>query len=83
MLKELELEEIRSFCQCPARYQIGDLLGVGLASFFAFDGLRRISEPEEQVWAIASIGLASWMGWIHGKRFYYGSKLGSRWSEQA
>jgi len=79
MLKQLEIEEIRSFCQCPAKYHMGDLLGVGLAAFFAFDGLRRIGQPGETLWAITSISLASWMAWIHGRRFYYGSQLGSRW----
>ena len=45
MLKKLELEEIRSYCQCPAKYHMGDLLGVGLAAFFGLDGLRRIGQP--------------------------------------
>ena len=79
MLKKLELEEIRSYCQCPAKYHMGDLLGVGLAAFFGLDGLRRIGQPGEAFWAVTSITLAGWMAWIHAKRFQYGSELGSRW----
>ena len=79
MLKQLELEEIRSYCACPARYHLGDLLGVSLAAFFGLDGLRRINKPGEAPYAVASIALAGWMGWIHAKRFQHGSDLGSRW----
>ena len=82
MLKKLELEEIRSYCQCPARYHMGDLLGVGLATFYGLDGLRRLRTPGELPWALASITLAGWRGWIHSKRFQYGSDLGSRWERE-
>lgn len=81
LLHDLELEEIRANCNCPARFHLGDFLGVGFASFFAIDGLRRWNEPGERFWAASSIFLASWMTWIHTKRFIYGSELGIRWED--
>tara|TARA_Y100000296_G_C5106684_1_gene222933 strand:- start:477 stop:725 length:249 start_codon:yes stop_codon:yes gene_type:complete len=81
MLQILELEEIRANCNCPARFHLGDFLGVGLATFFTVDALRRWHRPGEKVWAASSIFLASWMVWIHSRRFVYGSELGIQWEE--
>lgn len=79
MLKKLELEEMRAVCDCPAKFQTLDLLGTGLAAFFALNGLRQFQHPGEKPWAVVQIGLAGWMAWIHTKRFKYGSELGIQW----
>ena len=81
MLNQLELEELRAFCQCPARRHLSDLLAVGLAGFFGFDALRRVGKPGEAVWALTSVTLAVWIAWIHGRRYYDGSELGRRWEQ--
>jgi len=79
MLKQLELDEMRAWCDCPAQFQIMDFLGTALAAFFAINGIRQFNEPGEQVWSGTQIFLAGWMAWIHTRRFIYGSTMGARW----
>ena len=79
MLQRIETEELRAFCDCPSRYQLLDLTGVALGSFFMMDGLRRFKKPGEQPWASIGVALGGFMVWVHSRRFVAGSELGTRW----
>lgn len=81
MLTQLQLDEMRAWCDCPASFQVMDMFGTGLATFFAINGFRQWQRPGEKPWAAMQIFLAGWMSWIHTRRFLYGSEMGTRWEE--
>jgi len=81
MLTRLELDEMRAWCDCPAKFQVMDMFGTGLAVFFGLNGLRQWREPGGKPWAGAQIFLASWMAYVHTRRFIYGSEMGTRWEK--
>ena len=81
MLTQLQLDEMRAWCDCPAKFQVMDMFGTGLAVFFGLNGLRQWREPGGKPWAGAQIFLASWMAYVHTRRFIYGSEMGTRWEK--
>ena len=77
-VQRLQTEELRAFCECPAKFQVLDFTGSALGTYFALDGLRRFNTKGEKTFAAISIFLGGWMVWIHTRRFVFGSQLGTR-----
>ena len=75
MINKLVLEDLRSVCKCPKKFQLVDFGGVAFGIFFIIDSLRRAKKGEDG-FAIIELGLGSIMAILHSTKFFYSKELG-------
>lgn len=77
VLSQVELEEIRSVCNCPKKFQLLDFMGVSFGAFFLTDGLKRLVKQKKITPApTIEVVFGSIMVYIHSRRFVYAKSLG-------
>lgn len=70
--EQLREEEIRNWIGTPARYQLLDFLGVGLGSYFLWEGWGRNN---------FNVALGAIMIFIHSQRFLYAPQVTHAFTE--